>query len=230
MDAPRYAIYFAPSTDTALWRFGSAVLGYDAATGQDVPALAPAGIAEAEWRDLTADPRRYGFHATLKAPFRLAGGWSEADLVAAMATLARQQPAVEADLAVMSLGSFVALAPRDQPPALSALADAAVDAFEPFRAPPTPAERLRRNPDAMTPRQRALFERYGYPYVRELFRFHMTLTGPLGAHAGAIAVRLQALADEHRAGGPTPVDRIALFRQEPGERFRIVTHERLGRG
>ena len=112
----------------------------------------------------------------------------------------------------------------------SALADAAVDAFEPFRAPPSPAERLRRNPDAMTPRQRALFERYGYPYVRELFRFHMTLTGPLGAHADAIAGRLRALATDHRVCGPTRVGRIALFRQEPGGRFRVIAHAALGHG
>src|SRR4051794_24659558 len=113
--APRYAIYFAPPPESALWRFGSGVLGYDASTGADAPLLAPDGFLPAEWRDLTAEPRRYGFHATLKAPFRLAEGATEADLAAAMARFAAQRPPVSTELFVTALGSFVALAPRGQP-------------------------------------------------------------------------------------------------------------------
>ncbi|GGH15972.1 phosphonate metabolism protein [Alsobacter metallidurans] len=230
MDGPRYAIYFAPSPDTALWRFGSAVLGYDASTGDDTNVLVPEGFSQAEWRDLTAEPRRYGFHATLKAPFRLAQGRREDELLETLRHFAHGQPAVETGLAVAALGAFVALVPPGRPPALSTLADAAVDAFEPFRAPPSPAERLRRNPDAMTPRQRELFERFGYPYVREQYRFHMTLTGPLGVHADAIAARLRALAAQRLGDDPVRVNHVALFRQEPGERFRIVAHAALGEG
>ncbi len=38
----RFAIYLAPPPDTPLWRFGSEVLGYDAATGEDktMPSIA----------------------------------------------------------------------------------------------------------------------------------------------------------------------------------------------
>ncbi|WP_406857676.1 DUF1045 domain-containing protein [Alsobacter sp. KACC 23698] len=230
MDGPRYAIYFAPSPDTALWRFGSAVLGYDAATGEDMPPLALEGFSQAEWRDLTAEPRRYGFHATLKAPFRLADGRGEDELVETLHQFARGQTAVETGLAVAALDAFVALVPPGRPPALSSLADAAVDAFEPFRAPPSPAERLRRNPDAMTPRQRELFEHFGYPYVREQYRFHMTLTGPLGDHADPVAARLRALAAQRLGDGPVLVNRVALFRQEPGARFRVVAHAAMGQG
>jgi putative phosphonate metabolism protein len=226
-EAPRYAIYFAPPAETALWRFGSSVLGYDAATGEDTPFLIPPGFVEHEWRDLTAEPRRYGFHATLKAPFRLARGASEQDLTAALARFAKGRAAVLADLSVTALGSFVALAPQGRPPELSDLADAAVDAFEPFRAPLSEAERLRRRPEALSPRQRELLERYGYPHVREQFRFHMTLTGPLGSHADAVATRLRALAASHLAPGPTLVNSIALVRQTPGARFRIVAAREL---
>ena len=82
--AMRYAIYYAPDPASALWLFGSSVLGYDARTGRNVPLLAPAGISLADWEMATTDPRRYGFHATLKAPFRLALGMSEAALLDAV--------------------------------------------------------------------------------------------------------------------------------------------------
>src|SRR4051812_32354802 len=129
MDAvpPRYAVYYAPAPGSALWRFGSGVIGYDAATGEDAPLLVPAGVSKAEWRALTAEPRRYGFHATLKAPFRLAEGATEADLHAALGRFAGSCAAVDATLEVATLGAFVALAPQGSAPDLSALADAAVD-------------------------------------------------------------------------------------------------------
>ena len=44
---------------------GAEWLGWDARSGQAVPA------GGGEW---TRTPRRYGFHATIKAPFRLAEG------------------------------------------------------------------------------------------------------------------------------------------------------------
>src|SRR5215468_10868409 len=64
---PRYAIYFAPAPESSLWRFGSATIGYNAASGRDIPATPPVGYEHAVWDRLTEEPRRYGFHATLKA-------------------------------------------------------------------------------------------------------------------------------------------------------------------
>ena len=37
----RYALYYAPAPDTPLWRFGSELIGYDAATGK---ITVPAGV------------------------------------------------------------------------------------------------------------------------------------------------------------------------------------------
>ena len=74
MSKPRYAVYYAPAADSALWRFGSATLGYDALTGEDLPFAVPPGCDLALWPAFTEEPRRYGFHATLKAPFELADG------------------------------------------------------------------------------------------------------------------------------------------------------------
>ena len=70
---PRYAIYYAPSVDDPLWRFGSQCIGYDALTGADSEVPQTAAIPRQDWLAWTQEPRRYGFHGTLKAPFHLAG-------------------------------------------------------------------------------------------------------------------------------------------------------------
>ena len=72
-DWRRHAIYFAPPAGSPLAEFGADWLGWDPATGRgrdgfDLPGL-PRRRAE-----LVATPARYGFHATLKAPFRLGRG------------------------------------------------------------------------------------------------------------------------------------------------------------
>src|SRR5882757_4918155 len=91
---PRYAIYYAPTPDSALNRFGAQMLGYDAHGSDDLPF--PDGVAP-DWRELTEDPRKYGFHATLKAPMALADGKTEAQLAAAceiFAAAARPVPVI----------------------------------------------------------------------------------------------------------------------------------------
>ena len=91
MNPLRYAVYLAPPPESALWRFGSDVIGRDAASGQQRPGFAAAGFDAEAWRDMTSEPRRYGFHATIKAPFRLADDASLSDLSAALAALARAE-------------------------------------------------------------------------------------------------------------------------------------------
>ena len=72
-DFRRYAIYFAPRPRRALARFGAAWLGWDAEAGADRDGPELAGLPRPR-AEIVATPRRYGFHATLKAPFRLARG------------------------------------------------------------------------------------------------------------------------------------------------------------
>jgi putative phosphonate metabolism protein len=219
----RHAIYFVPSVDDALWAFGNAWLGRNPETGAElpVPADAVAPIAE---------PRRYGFHATLKPPFALADGATEAVLAAALDAFARdRQPFVAPGLVVARIGRFVALVPGGSAPALHALADDCVRVFDRFRAPATREETARRLRADLSPRQRALLERWGYPYVFEEYRFHMTLTGPLDDPTTAeFEERLRALAAPALA--PTlAVREIAHFVEpEPGADFRLRRRYRLG--
>ncbi|MCP8937366.1 DUF1045 domain-containing protein [Alsobacter sp. SYSU M60028] len=227
--APRYALYYAPAPEAPLWRFGSSVIGYDAATGADVPLAVPAGWDEPSWRAASDEPRRYGFHATLKAPMRLAAGQDEAALLAAVAAFAARRSAVTLDgLAARPLGRFVALIPAAPSEALQQLAAEVVEAFEPFRAPPTEAELARRLAAGLSPREQEYLARYGYPYVRERFRFHMTLSGPVGEGAGALADVLDRAFRHAVPARPARIDRIAVFRQEtPQDRFRILASVEL---
>lgn len=225
MSAPRYAIYFAPQADSPLWRFGSAVLGYDAIAGEDVPFLVPPGQDEGAWPALTAEPRRYGFHATLKAPFELAQGRSEGELRAFASNYARGPKAVTlAGLKVTGLGRFVALTPVEASEALQGLAFDIVQAFERFRAPLGEADLARRLKTPLTPAHRAYLEAYGYPYVGDAFRFHMTLTGSLPETR--VEPARAALARAYEAAvpaGPVAIDRFAIFRQQTRDsRFALV--------
>jgi putative phosphonate metabolism protein len=223
----RYAIYFAPEPQSGLWRLGSSVVGYDAATGCDVPSPAVAGLSGARWAALTEEPRRYGFHGTLKAPFHLAEGRTEQDLTVDLARLAvGLAPIVLPPLVVASIGRFVALVPSGPCAALSELAAEVVTGLEANRATLGEADRARRLKSPLSERQVRYLDRYGYPYVLDEFRFHMTLTGPLDeTDRGPVKDALAALFDGAGILDCTPVgiDALTLFRQERRDsRFRIV--------
>ncbi|MDX3806656.1 DUF1045 domain-containing protein [Bosea thiooxidans] len=225
MSKPRYAVYYAPAADSALWRFGSSVLGYDALTGEDASFLVPPGCDPAVWPALTEEPRRYGFHATLKAPFELAQGRSEEHLRAfARNYAAGLEGVMLAGLSVTALGSFVALTPSVPSDDLQRFAFTLVQAFEPFRAPLAEADRARRLKNPLTPAQHAYLEAYGYPYVGDAFRFHMTLTGSLpGDQVAQVKQTLEACYAAALPAGPVRLDRFALFKQsERTGRFRLL--------
>jgi len=218
---PRYAIYFTAAQGSALDRFGASLLGYDAYGGGDLPF--PDGLPS-DWRDLTHDPRKYGFHATLKAPMALADGKAATQLAAAcelFADLARPVPVIQP--VVDSISGFIAVIPAEPSAELEVLAAEATKAFDPFRAPLGPEDRARRNPDKLTPQQRDYLDRWGYPYVFEEFRFHMTLTGRLPAERRVTVVAMLRERFAAAGVGPLAIDAIALCRQEtPNSRFRVI--------
>ncbi|TQI74132.1 putative phosphonate metabolism protein [Bosea sp. AK1] len=231
MSKPRYAVYYAPAADSALWRFGSATLGYDALTGEDLPFAVPPGCDPALWPAFTEEPRRYGFHATLKAPFELADGRSEEQLRAFARNHAAGLDVVElAGLSVAALGSFVALTPSEPSEALQRFAFSTVQAFELFRAPLSETDKARRLRSPLTPAQHAYLEAYGYPYVGDAFRFHMTLTGSLpGDQATPVKQALETAYAAALPAGPVRIDRFALFRQDDRTgRFRLLDSYSFG--
>lgn len=229
--APRYALYYAPAADSALWRFGSTTLGYDAATGADIDFAVPPGCEGLDWREVTAEPRRYGFHATLKAPFELGNGRNEGALRAFARNYAAGRPPVRlAGLSVDALGRFIALTPSEPSEALQRFAFDIVQAFEPFRAPLSEADLARRLQSPLTPAHRAYLEAYGYPYVGDAFRFHMTLTGSLpDGEVAPVKAALALAYAQALPAGPVQIDRIAIFKQASrGSRFVLLDTIPLG--
>jgi len=226
---PRYAVYYAAAHGSLLDQFGARLLGYDAWIGASMPF--PEGLVEkvSDWRELTHDPRKYGFHATLKAPMALANGKSEAELCDACAEFsdtARRIPLIAP--VVSSISGFIAVIPGQRSSELERLAADCVDAFDRFRAPLTAEKRARRNPSRLTPRQCDYLDRWGYPYVMEEFRFHMTLTGRLDdARRDEVLPLLQERFS--RLGVKRlAIDRITLFRQHNATtRFQIIGDWRL---
>lgn len=227
MPAPRYAIYFVPGCDTPLYRFGASVLGYDCYDGTFLSPID--GVDAAEWAAVVETPCIYGFHATLKAPFVLADGRDESELRGDFLSFAREQPSVNVgELVLRELESFVALVPKAQDAPLARLAETCVEEFDRFRAPLSAADRERRLQTRLTRRQADNLERWGYPYVFDDFRFHMTLTGSLES-----TTRKRVLSflchkyDSVRA--PLTISQIVLVRQaDRTEPFQVVETAELG--
>lgn len=173
----RYAIYYAPR-DGDLSAFAASWLGWDADRGQRVahPQLAvPMPISE-----MTASPRKYGFHGTIKPPFVLAEDFSAEDLHAALDNLTTGfAPISLPGLKLTALGRFLALTIDGDSKSLTSLAALTVQKLDRFRAPPTEAELNRRRTKNLTARQEELLAEWGYPYVMDQFKFHLTLTGKL---------------------------------------------------
>ncbi|MBI3726963.1 MAG: DUF1045 domain-containing protein [Burkholderiales bacterium] len=217
----RYALYFAP--DGEWWRRGSTWLGRDAANGQQLPQPAIAGLDTGLQTQPTRDARRYGFHATLKAPFQFADGLPEADLRQALQEFCAQQNNIQIHAPqVQWMGKFLALRPTGDQPALDEFAFACVSHFDHFRAAMSEAELVRRQQMPLSPRQNDLLLEWGYPYTAEEFRFHMTLTDKLDA--GAVADSLHDAAVQYfTLPEPLIINSIALFvEHQAGADFELL--------
>jgi putative phosphonate metabolism protein len=219
---PRYAVYFAPDKYSAWREFGARWLGRDEYDNSALPQPALDGMPPQAFAQITQEPRRYGFHATLKAPLRLAAGCDETILMRRLNALASTlKPVALGPLRVAAIGDFVALVPDAEPVGLQALAAACVRELDDLRAPLLEAERARRRAELLDARGIELLDLYGYPQVMERFRFHMTLTGPVDTAAAQSVIR--AVAPEIarlNASAPLSLDRLCLFiERAPGEPF-----------
>jgi putative phosphonate metabolism protein len=216
----RFALYYAPSCESPWWQAGSAWLGRDAQSGEPCTQPQPPGLAR-PLAALTEAPRRYGWHGTLVAPFRLGAGLTQHDVLAAARAWAEQQRAFALPVEAATLGDFVALRPAgaDGDARIRELASSALQSLNGLRAQPSAADLERRLAAPLSERQRALLLQWGYPYVFEEFRFHMTLSNSL-ADAGERATLLAWWRERTPALGPLAVDRAALFVEPaPGEPF-----------
>jgi putative phosphonate metabolism protein len=226
----RHAVYYAPAAGSLLHKLGSSWLGRDAVSGESVSQPPVEGL-----RDVTQEPARYGFHATLKAPFVLNQDMKRIELGDAVALVAAQMDVVTIPkIALREINGFLALVPESAVSELSALEELCVCGLDSFRAPASEAEIALRRNARLNPRQDELLLRWGYPYVLDEFRFHMTLTRKL---LNEERRHFLHAATEHFApaiGAPLEIDALTIFADSPflqkfevEERFLLRRADRL---
>jgi putative phosphonate metabolism protein len=219
----RFAIYYAPSRASTWWDAGSSWLGRDAQSGASYEAHGELPPLSQALADLTSAPRRYGWHGTLVAPFRLADGVHPDELLRVAQRWAQSKAGFALAVEAATLGDFVALRPamQDGEQQMRDLAADALRTFAVLRAAPAAADVARRLEAPLTERQRALLVEWGYPYVFDEFRFHMTLSNSLES-APDRAAMLAWWDTQIQHLGPLPVDGAAVFVEPaPGAPFML---------
>ena len=216
----RHALYFLPPKGSGLEGFGDSWLGWSVTEGRVV---AHPQIADLPIATLTKRPRKYGFHGTLKAPFRLAKGARESDLITEATALVSSIPAFEMPaLQIARLGSFLALVPQQPSAELQLLASSLVRELDPLRAPLSDAELVRRRSTGLTPAQEMLLTKWGYPYVMDEFRFHLTLSGRLQTDELKSVKSLLQTQTSHLTGSPVRVDDVGLVGEAEDGHFHLI--------
>lgn len=179
----RYAIYWVPAPDSALAAFARGWFGADVETGEAAGPRTDYGLDAALVERATASPRRYGIHATIKAPFRLRdeeGGNADGLGTALAAFCARRRRIGTGPLRLHRFSRYLTLVPGGERAEIDWLADDCVTHFDRYRAPLNVEDRTRRAA-SLPPDAAVLFEQFGYPDIFHRFIFHITLAGPLDA-------------------------------------------------
>ncbi|WP_407495490.1 DUF1045 domain-containing protein [Pseudooceanicola sp. MF1-13] len=224
MNYSRYAIYYVPAPGP-LMGFTARWLGWDVLTGSPAahPDL-PVDVAA-----ITATPRKYGFHGTIKPPFHLAEGSEAGALLDAARLLCATLPPVTLEgLELSRIGRFIALTPVGDTDALATLAATCVRNLDRFRAPPSEAELARRRQANLSPRQETLLDAWGYPYVMEEFRFHMTLSGRLNSEKVGEVIEVLRPELSPWLGKPYRIDALALVGERTDKHFELIDYLPLG--
>jgi len=218
----RYGVYYAPKSGSDLARFGASWLGWDAEVGEEVAHPdAPVDVAA-----ITATPRKYGFHGTLKPPF--VPNTDVAMLNDAIEMVAAAHaPFTAPPMRLKRIGPFLALTLSAPSEPLATLAAACVMDLDVFRTPPTEAELAKRRAAGLSPAQDALLKRWGYPYLMEEFRFHLTLSGAL-SDEDAVAAEAALTPLVASLTQPLEVEELTLFGEAEDGRFHIVRRFQLG--
>lgn len=174
--AQRFAIYYAPEKGHGLSRFVKIWMWEDGI--DDLPVIK--GLSSTKVTDIIAPAKFYGFHGTLKPPFHLKTIDLEPALVSHLSLFARGESSfVIPRLRLEKIGQFIALTPSKKNNDINRLADQCVRTFDSYRQPESEAQMEKRRKKGLSCRQEELLNIWGYPYVFDEFRFHLTLTGPI---------------------------------------------------
>ena len=223
----RYAIYFAPRLDSVWWNAGSEWLGRCSFREEAINQCYPPSIAPEKFLQLTASPRRYGWHATMKAPFVLRGDADFNQLKNKLSLICEQFKAFELPkLHVTRLDDFLALTPVGDTTEISRVERACVTELHELAAPLPPDELLRRRTAGLSLAKDSMLLRWGYPHVLDYFRFHMSLTGPLRDCSELQIQSLINFASEKFDALPNcQFESLAIFAEpERGADFVLIEH------
>ena len=224
-DGGRFAVYFFPDPASTLAERGQSWLGCSVVEPAPAsPPRLPPDIPLETWLAVTEAPRRYGFHTTLKAPFRLAEDARRDQLEAGIADVASGLvPFDLPTLQVVDLAGFLALCTAESSAAMDMVAARCVVDLDRFRAPLSQADRARRRPRSLSPRLRRHLDRFGYPYVLDAFIFHMTLTDRLDDATKSLFLPVLRQFMAPACQTPQRIDRLSLFHQDqPEAPFRLL--------
>lgn len=231
----RCAIYFVPPADDPLTIAAASWLRRDPYSGARLSEPIE-GLTDADHAFLTALPRRYGFHATLKAPFRLADGKSVHELERRLGGFCDRLVPIRLSTKIALVDNFFAFVPERPEPELDVLAARIVTEFDAFRSPLSEIDIARRDVSRLTGRQLANLMNWGTPFVFDQFRFHMTLTGPidhlerdhlamvLSHHFGGLATAPIVIGQLVLAVEPEP---LAPFLVHSAHKFPVKTQKRI---
>lgn len=222
-EATRLSVFYLPP-EGPLSAFGARWLGWDPVAGRHVAQSDPPFDMEA----LTGTPRRYGLHGTIVPPFRF-GKADVGEIRDGLRAAFTDLPTLRlSGLELATLGRFLALVPVDGNAALRDLAAGAMQATDRFRLPPSPADLKRHRAKGLSAWQEAYLKRWGYPYVMEEFRFHITLTARLPKPQ---LREVQAFLGTELAdclANPFEIDSLALMAEGADGLFRLVERFPLG--
>jgi hypothetical protein len=223
--AYRYAVYFVPNVEQHWWTHASQWLGRCAVSQQFNVQPLIAEVTPKRFAAFTEHPRRYGFHATMRAPFVLANEYRPSDLIRRVSALCQDmKPFVMPRLRVTLLEQFLALVPERDVPQVTQLEQRCVTQLNDLAEPLGAEELIRRRSAGLSAHEDALLLRWGYPYVLDRFRFHCSLTGSL-AKASPEEVRALTQA-AHQYFDPLPLcvfDSLAIFAEPtPGADFVLL--------
>ncbi len=221
----RYALFFAPPATSPLWLQGCRWLGRDAVSGEFLTQPVLRGVDAETVFELTRTPARYGFPATMVAPFRLKDGLREQDLIDAVTDFtASQRQLTVPPVTVSQLDHFFCLRPIRHSATLQGLASLCTRAFDRFRAPLHPSELARRKAAQLSGQEKKNLELWGYPYVFEQFRFHFTLTSRMADGKCKDRVHIALLEIfEPLLDDPLVIDALCLFVEPaPGQPLRCL--------
>ena len=143
------------------------------------------------------------------------------------------QPFVLPPMQVQRIDDFLALVPPALHPANAQIQETAatcVTALQPLAAPLSDADLARRRAAGLTARQDALLQQWGYPFVLDEFRFHMSLTGSLAQVDAPTQALVFEAAQEFFSDLPIlKFNSLALFAEPtPGADFVLLDHLEMG--